>query len=130
MAAGAGPSRCRADAPVGGRPASPPAAGQVGGPESSGLTLTQVVRLALERNERTKLADLSLIAADASVRRARSGFLPTLSLGGTETLRPYTVEQNGRTVVRDNAASGAVTLSQPLLSVTTFPLYAGANHNA
>jgi outer membrane protein TolC len=94
------------------------------------LTLAQVVRLALERNERARIADLSLTIADASVRRARAGFLPTLTLGGSETLRPYTVEQNGRTVVRNNAASGALTLSQPLLSVTTFPLYASAKHNA
>ncbi len=94
------------------------------------LTLAQVVRLALERNERSKIADLSLVTADASLRRARANFLPTLSLGGSETLRPYSIDQNGRTVVRSNAASGALTLSQPLLSVTAFPIYASAKHSA
>jgi outer membrane protein TolC len=94
------------------------------------LTLAQAVRLALERNERTRIAELQLTTADASVRRARAGFLPSLSFGGSETLRPYTVEQNGRTTVRNNAASGALTLTQPILSVTAFPLYAGAKHNA
>src|SRR5450432_2571062 len=94
------------------------------------LTLAEVVRLALARNERSQIADLEVTTADAAVARARAGFLPTLSLGGSETLRPYTVEQNGRTVLRDNAASGSLTLNQPLLSVTAFPLYAGAKHNA
>src|SRR5262249_35171771 len=74
--------------------------------------------------------ELALTTADASVRRARAAFLPTLSLGGSETLRPYTIEQNGRTVLRNNAASGALTLNQPLISITAFPLYAGAKHNA
>jgi outer membrane protein TolC len=94
------------------------------------LTLAQAVRLALDRNERSRIADLALVTADASVRRARAAFLPTLSLGGSETLRPYTVEQNGRTTVRNNAASGALTLNQPVISITAFPLYAGAKHNA
>jgi outer membrane protein TolC len=94
------------------------------------MTLAQIVRLALARNERARIADAAVTSADAAVSRARAGFLPTLSLGATETLRPYTVEQNGRTVVRSNAASGSLTLSQPLVSITAFPIYASAKHNA
>jgi len=94
------------------------------------MTLAQVVRLALARNERARIADAAVTSADAAVSRARAGFLPTLTLGASETLRPYTEVQNGRTVVRSNAASGAVTLSQPLLSITAFPIYASAKHNA
>jgi outer membrane protein TolC len=94
------------------------------------LTLAQAVRIAIERNERSRISDLSVTIADAAVRRARAGFLPNLSLAGSELLRPNAIEQNGRTVVRSNVASGTATLIQPLLSITAFPLYAGAKYNA
>jgi outer membrane protein TolC len=92
------------------------------------VTLQQVVRQALSRNERSRIADLGVVAADAAVSRARAGFLPTVTLSGSETLRPQTLEQNGRVAVRSNAASSSLTLSQPLLSVTAFPLYSSAKH--
>jgi outer membrane protein TolC len=94
------------------------------------MTLAQVVRLALARNERARIADDAVASAEAGISRARAGFLPTVSLGASETLRPYTEVQNGRTVVRSNAASGALTLSQPLISITAFPVYAAAKHSA
>jgi outer membrane protein TolC len=94
------------------------------------LTLADVVRLALARNEKSQIADLGITTADAAVAKARAGFLPTLSVGASETLRPYTVEQGGRTTVRSNAASGTLTLNQPIVAITAFPLYAGAKHNA
>lgn len=92
------------------------------------VTIVDVVRIALSRNERAPIADLTVDSADAAVTRARAGFFPTVTLTASETLRPYTEEQNGRTLVRSNAASGAVTVNQPLLSVTTFPLYTSAKH--
>jgi outer membrane protein TolC len=94
------------------------------------MTLAQVVRLALSRNERARIADDAVASAEAGISRARAGFLPTVSLGASETLRPYTEVQNGRTVVRSNAASGALTLSQPLVAITAFPVYAAAKHSA
>lgn len=94
------------------------------------LTLSQVVRLALARNERSRIAELAVTSADASVRKARAGFLPTVTLGATETLRPYSEEQNGRTTLRSNAANGSLTVTQPLLSASTFPAYSAAKHGA
>jgi len=93
------------------------------------LSLAEAVRLALARNERSRIAELGTTSADAAVSRSRAAFLPTISLGGSETLRPYTVEQNGRTTVRSNAASGNLTINQTILSAGAFPLYSAAKHN-
>lgn len=94
------------------------------------LTLAQVVRIALTRNERSRIAELSVRSAEAGVRRARAGFLPTITIGASETLRPWSEEQNGRQTVRSNAANAALTVAQPLLSASTFPAYSAAKHNA
>ena len=42
------------------------------------VSLTDAVRLALARNERSKIANLQVVSAEASVHRARAGFLPVL----------------------------------------------------
>jgi outer membrane protein TolC len=93
------------------------------------LTLADAVRLALANNERSRIAELSRESAEAAVARARAAFLPVLSLGANETLRPGAVEDSGRVVARSNAASAALTLNQPLLVTTAFPLYAAAKHS-
>jgi outer membrane protein TolC len=93
------------------------------------LTLEAVIRLALSRNERARIADATVESADAAVSRARAGFLPTVSLSASETLRPYQVDRNGQTVARSNSATAALTISQPLLDLTAFPLYASAKHD-
>jgi len=62
------------------------------------LTLAGAVQLALTRNERSKIAELNVESADAAVAKARAAFLPSLSMGATETLRPYQVELNNRVV--------------------------------
>lgn len=92
------------------------------------LSLPDVVRLALARNERPKIGEQQNVAAEAALVRARAAFLPNLALTGTETLRAKSVEENGREVLRSNAASGALTLSLPLLSPPSYPLYSSAAH--
>lgn len=92
---------------------------------AGGISLTEAVRLALVRNERSKLAALDVVSAEASVHRARAAFLPTVSLGASEALRPIEAAQDRRWT----AASGTLTVNQPLLSATAFPLYAGAKHS-
>jgi len=93
------------------------------------LTLAAAVRMALARNERPRIAELTVVTAEASLAKARAGFLPSISLTGNEALRPYSVQDsNGRTTLRSNAASGAVTVSQPVFSLPAFPLYASAQH--
>jgi outer membrane protein TolC len=93
------------------------------------FTLADVVRLALARNERARIAGLNVQVAEASLSKARSGFLPSVTMAGTETLRPYSMDQNGRTVVRSNASSGTLTINQPLLAAAAFPLYSSARHS-
>jgi len=97
--------------------------------QAEDLALADVVRLALANNERSRIAELSHESAEAAVARARAGFLPVLNLGANETLRPGAVEQNGRLVARSNAAAATLTVNQPLLVVTAFPLYAAAKHS-
>lgn len=92
------------------------------------LTLASAVQLALTRNERSRIAELNVESAGAAVAKARAAFLPSLTLVGTETLRPYQVELANKVVGRTNAANGTFTLSQPLFAATAFPLYAGAKH--
>jgi outer membrane protein TolC len=89
------------------------------------LTLDGVVRLSLLRNERSTIASLSVASADASVRRARAGFLPSVSLGAGETIHPYTAGTNQKTT----SGNATLTVSQPLLTATAFPTYAGAKHS-
>jgi outer membrane protein TolC len=88
------------------------------------LSLAEAVRLSLVRNERSKIASLTVTSAEASVRRARAGFLPSVSVGASETFRPYVEDTNFRTT----NANATLTVSQPLLAVTAFPTHAGAKH--
>lgn len=89
------------------------------------LTLPELVRQALERNERPRIAELGVTSARAAVDRARAGFLPTVSLGVSETLRPASADSS----VRSSAANGTATVTQPLLSAPAFPLYASAQRS-
>ncbi|HEY4106757.1 MAG TPA: TolC family protein [Polyangiaceae bacterium] len=93
------------------------------------LSLETVVKIALTRNERAEIAAQSVVIADAAVIKARAAFLPTLSMAAGETLRPQALTQNGRTVVRDNAGTASLTLSQSIFNATSFPLYASAKHS-
>ena len=93
------------------------------------LTLASAVQLALTRNERSRIAELNVESADAAVAKARAAFLPTVTMGATETLRPYQVDLNNKVVGRTNAANSTLTLTQPLFAATAFPLYAGAKHS-
>ncbi len=90
------------------------------------LSLASVVKLALSRNERAEIAEQNVVAADAAVTKARAAFLPSLNLTAGETYRPQQVETN---TVKNNAATAALTLSQPLFNATAFPLYASAKHS-
>lgn len=88
-------------------------------PGVQGLTIEQAIQLALSRNERSRIADLNVTIAEAGVQKARSAFLPTLSANGNDTLH-----WRGQA----NTANGAVTLSQPLIEPTAWPLYSQAKH--
>lgn len=90
-------------------------------PPPRGLGLGDAIQLALTRNERARIAELDVVIADASVSKARVAFLPVLTANGNNTLHP-------RDTPRDTA-SGALTLSQPLLVPSAWPLLEEAKHN-
>src|SRR5687767_4021365 len=74
------------------------------------LSLEQAVQLALERNERARIATERVAAAEARLSKARSFFFPTLSLTGTYTRQPEVVR--GADVVRpENTLTGTAAAS-------------------
>jgi outer membrane protein TolC len=87
------------------------------------LTLEDAVSLALTNNERALKAPLRVEVATGQLERARAAFLPTLAASGTETLNAK-ADRGGRHFA--NAESLNVT--QPLLNLSAFPLYAQARH--
>ncbi|HYK04372.1 MAG TPA: TolC family protein [Thermoanaerobaculia bacterium] len=71
--------------------------------------------LAIERNERAAIADTTVEAAEARVRRARTAFLPRVDISGS--LRGDYTDQTERTL------STAALLTQPIFDARAFPLY-------
>jgi outer membrane protein TolC len=85
------------------------------------LRLDEAVRLSLASNERALKAPLRVDQAEGSLHRARDAFFPTLVLGSQ-----YAITPNGRTTT---SLTGGLTLNQPILNPSAFPLYAQAKHN-
>lgn len=92
-------------------------------PAATGLRLEDAVREAATRNERARKAPFRVEQAAGQRERARDAFLPSLTAGGTATLNG-TEDRNGNI----GQASGTLTLQQPLLAPSAFPLYAQARH--
>lgn len=86
------------------------------------LRLEQAVQLALRNNERARKAPLRVLVAEAQLDRARDAFFPSLTASGSSTVRPDTRGNNPST-------TGALTLTQPLLSPSSFPQYSQQSHN-
>jgi outer membrane protein TolC len=89
-------------------------------PAPGALRIADAIQLAMTRNERAQIAELEVVIADAAVSRAKAAFLPVLSAGGNDTLHP-----------RDtpiDTASGTLTLNQPLLVPSAWPLLDQARH--
>ena len=79
------------------------------------LTIDRAVELAMERNERAAIADTTVEAAEARVRRARTAFLPTVDITGS--LRGDYTDTTERTL------STSALVTQPLFNARVFPLY-------
>lgn len=88
------------------------------------LRLEQAVRTALENNERARKAPLRVEQAEGSLDRARGAFYPTLTAGGAAQ-HAFQVAKNGK----PNTTSGTITLNQPLVAPSAFPLYSQASHS-
>ena len=79
------------------------------------LTIERAVELAVTRNERSAIADTTVEAAEARVRRARTAFLPRVDISGN--LRSDIGNGSERDV------SAAALLTQPIFDARAFPLY-------
>jgi outer membrane protein TolC len=91
------------------------------------LTMESAVRSALLYNERAAAADQNVKASAARLMKARSVFLPNITLTGAYTRRPdeVTRELNGQEIVIQslNALSGTIAFNTMLLDLRSFPLY-------
>jgi outer membrane protein TolC len=91
------------------------------------LTLEDVVKLAVTRNERARAAHLATEQAAARLGRARAFFFPDLVASGTYTRRPHeTVRDVGGstvTIQSRNGLSGNVTANLTLFDARSVPLY-------
>jgi outer membrane protein TolC len=90
-----------------------------------GLSLDQAVQLTLARNEQAKVADLNVVVADAAVEKAFTAFLPVLTATGGDT-QTVTVAPKAPY----NVGTAALTVNQPLLNASAFPLYSQAKNLA
>ena len=81
------------------------------------------VKLALANNERAKKAPLRVEQAEGQLDRARAGFFPQLTAGGSQQWR-FQEDRTGRST----SNSGTVTINQPLLNPSLFPQYSQSSH--
>jgi outer membrane protein TolC len=87
------------------------------------LKLEDAVRLALVNNERGQKAPLRVEVAEGQLDRARDAFFPTLVASGSSVYRPDLPPNSPNLTT-----SGAVVLTQSLLSPSAFPQYAQQSH--
>jgi outer membrane protein TolC len=84
------------------------------------LTIDQAIQLALTRNERARITELTTVEAEAALDKARTAFFPVLAATGAGTFRP---NDHPRDV-----GNGQLQLSQPIFAPSAFPLYDQAKH--
>lgn len=85
------------------------------------LTLDRAVQLALARNELSAIAELDVEAAVGGVDKARVAFLPVLAAVGSNSYTPWDK-------VPHDITKGQLSLSQPIVTPSAFPLYDQAKH--
>ncbi len=104
-------------------PAAGPATIVPAGPT---MSLQDAVQLTLSRNERAKISDLNVVVADAAVEKAFAGFMPLVTMGGTDTQHAYA----STATTPNNVGTANLTVNQPLLNASLFPLYSQAKELA
>jgi outer membrane protein TolC len=90
------------------------------------LRIEDAVKLALAKNEAAQIAEYQVDVADAAVEKARVAFLPVLTATGSDTLRPNPIRGNVSPFAVStpvNATTGALTITQPVLNLSAWPLY-------
>jgi outer membrane protein TolC len=95
--------------------------------EGAELTVEEAIRLALLRNERVKIAEERLTAAQARVVKARAFFFPDVTASGRYGRRSDggTISVGGQTFTgRDpNVRQATASISMPMFDARAFPLY-------
>lgn len=94
----------------------PPVVLSTGG--GTGLSLQGAVHLALTRNERMRISDLNVVVSEAAVERARTAFLPLVTANASDGLTAAVAPGQP-----NNAATGGLVITQPLINVPSWPLY-------
>jgi outer membrane protein TolC len=100
------------------RAAEPPPTPTMGppAPTTENIKLDEAVRRALARNPTVAVALAEVDRADALVRQARAGWLPTLVGNGTYTRNDEARIFNNRVITSENQATGNLQLTVPLLA--------------
>jgi outer membrane protein TolC len=86
------------------------------------MTLQDAISFADTRSERAKISDLNVVVAEAGVEKARSAFLPVLTAQSTGTQHTM--------LTPSSIGTAALTVNQPLVNASAFPLYAQAKNSA
>lgn len=90
------------------------------GADDSPLPIERAIELAVSRNERARISDYGVVAARAAVEKARTAFLPLAQAVGSDQQHAYAATDR----LPNNVRQFSVTLNQPLLNASAFPLYA------
>jgi outer membrane protein TolC len=88
------------------------------------MRLEDAVHLALQNNERAQKVPLRVEIAEGQLDRARDAFFPTLVGSGSSAYKPEAPAN-----APNLTTTGAVVLTQPLLSPSAFPQYAQQSHS-
>jgi outer membrane protein TolC len=98
----------------------------------AGLTIDAAVERALQRSEQTQIAEQRVRSADAHVDKARSFFLPDVTLSGTYTHRlrgesSVTIAGQRRVTQAADALNGSLVIGVTLFDGRGFPLFRQAS---
>lgn len=102
-------------------------------PPASPLTLEMAVDLAVQRNERTRLAEQAVELSQADIDEARARFVPQIALEGTYTrrLHPNVRTIGGQTTIlqSQNGLNSKLGVDLMLFDAQAIPLYRSAARN-
>jgi outer membrane protein TolC len=87
------------------------------------IDLEQAIALALQHNERARIAEQSAAVAEARVARARAFFFPDASLSASYTRRAAETRDGGRVLQSQNALAATLSLGVTIFDARSIPLY-------
>jgi outer membrane protein TolC len=103
--------------------ASASASAAEGADSAAPLRLEDAVQMALARNERARISDFQVVVSEAGVEKALAAFLPIASVVAEDAQHPDFDHPA-------NVGNASLTVSQPILNASAFPLYGQAKRLA